>query len=287
MMWARMRNYLRGWHIVAVLAVVLLIVLIGLAARHTSTLSTEAEQLAGAKTNTNFGLTSTAGHSSNSDTTKLNPDWADLSAQQQQALAPLDKDWDSLGPIRKKKWLAIANRFGALSPANQERVQRRMSEWTQLTPQQRQLARDSYSRAKKLDPDQKFEQWEEYQQLPDEQKEKLASTVHKRVTTLPRANSKNRSTPPIKTATGSQLERSLRPHPRVPTEATSNASERQALEAKRIRTAPNTAFAPATPIAPDQQTHDALAEPSINNGATVAILPATSHPTTDETPKTE
>lgn len=287
MKWAGMRNYLRGWHIVAIVSV-LLIVLFGLATRDTTTPSIAAKQLANAKTNPNTGSAGPIKDSSATSATKLNPNWSDLSAQQQQALAPLDKDWDSLGPIRKKKWLAVADKFAGLSSANQQRIQLRMSEWTQLTPQQRQLARDSYSRAKKLNQHQKFEQWEEYQQLPDEQKEKLANTVQKRVTTLPRVNSKNRSAPPIKSASGSQLEKSLRPHPRAPTEATSSTKPRQPSEASRIRTAPNTAFTPTTPVVVDERKHEPLVAPSISStGTTMATVPSTNQPKTEELPKVE
>ena len=71
-----------------------------------------------------------------SDRTSL----ADLTAAQQKALAPLAPEWDQMGPARKRKWLAIGNKFASMSPAEQQRVQKRMNEWMQLTPQQRRVA---------------------------------------------------------------------------------------------------------------------------------------------------
>lgn len=142
------------------------------------------------------------------------PTWAELTPAQQKALAPLASEWDELGPARKKKWLAIGNKFGSMSAAEQQRVHKRMGEWMQLTPQQRLVARDSYSRAKKLEPKQKSARWEQYQNLPEEQKEKLANTtVQKRVATLPPASSKGKTVAPIKSTPKPALELALTPQP--------------------------------------------------------------------------
>ena len=39
-----------------------------------------------------------------------NPAWAELNAEQQQILAPLKPDWETLEPERKRKWIGIAKR---------------------------------------------------------------------------------------------------------------------------------------------------------------------------------
>ncbi|MEG1053834.1 MAG: DUF3106 domain-containing protein, partial [Janthinobacterium sp.] len=49
--------------------------------------------------------------------------------------------------------------------------------WVKLTPAQRSLVRENYARTKKIDPGQKSAQWEQYQQLPEEQKKKLATEL--------------------------------------------------------------------------------------------------------------
>ncbi len=140
--------------------------------------------------------------------------WADLTPAQQHALAPLAPEWDGMEPARKKKWLTIGNKFASMSNAEQQRVQKRMSEWIQLTPQQRRMARDSYSRAKTLDPNQRSARWEQYQQLSDEQKQKLANTtLKKRVATLPPARSKGKTVAPIKSTPRPILELALTPQP--------------------------------------------------------------------------
>jgi hypothetical protein len=50
-----------------------------------------------------------------------------------------------------------------------------MREWVRLTPAERKLARETYSRTKKLAPGEKAATWQSYQQLPEEQKQKLAA----------------------------------------------------------------------------------------------------------------
>lgn len=105
------------------------------------------------------------------------PRWHALTPAQQLALQPLQAEWDQMDGVRKQKWLQLANRFASLKPEEQQRVQERMREWSRLTPAQRELARETYARARKIAPDQKTASWESYQQLPDEQKQKLAASA--------------------------------------------------------------------------------------------------------------
>lgn len=79
--------------------------------------------------------------------------------------------------VRKQKWLEMANRFAGMKPEEQQRVHERMREWVRLTPAQRKLARDTYTRTKKLPPGEKTATWESYQQLPEDQKQKLAAAA--------------------------------------------------------------------------------------------------------------
>ena len=142
------------------------------------------------------------------------PLWIDLSPAQQQALAPLAAEWDKIDLLRKKKWLEIVNKFASMKPDEQQRIQERMREWVKLTPEQRRVARESYARSKKLDADEKSAQWEQYQQLPEEQKKKLAAddAAKKRVANLPTAHSKNKTVPPIKATPKPILEHSVNPN---------------------------------------------------------------------------
>ena len=148
--------------------------------------------------------------------TVVKPLWAELNPAQQQALAPLASEWDTLDAVRKNKWLAIGNKFGSMKPEEQQRMQERMRDWVKLTPEQRRLARENYVRAKKLNPDQKSAQWEQYQQLPEEEKKKLAAdaAAKKKVATLPPPGAQDKQAkplPPIKSTPKPVLEQSVTP----------------------------------------------------------------------------
>jgi Protein of unknown function (DUF3106) len=104
------------------------------------------------------------------------PAWAELTAEQQQVLAPLKNDWDALEVERRLKWLQIAKRYPRMKALEQERVQRRMQVWANLSPEQRRQARENYKRlAKAPRPAQKSlrEQWAEYQALSPHERESL------------------------------------------------------------------------------------------------------------------
>ncbi|APD11317.1 hypothetical protein UC34_15140 [Pandoraea vervacti] len=101
--------------------------------------------------------------------------WAKLNAEQQEALAPLSQDWNRMSERQREKWIEIAKRFRTLSPDGRKRLHDRMADWVRLTPEQRQLARESYQNAKTLPPERKVQVWQQYQQLTEEQKKRLAA----------------------------------------------------------------------------------------------------------------
>lgn len=115
------------------------------------------------------------------------PLWKDLSRPQQVALEPLMPEWDRMEGVRKQKWLDIAHRYASKTPDEQQRIQERMRDWMKLTPDERRMARENYALSKKIDKSQKSAQWEQYQQLPEEQKKKLAAdaAANKQVTKPP------------------------------------------------------------------------------------------------------
>lgn len=95
------------------------------------------------------------------------PMWSELSPKQQAVLAPLAADWDKLDTTRRKKWVAIANRYPKMKPDEQQRLQSRMQDWANLTPAQRRVARENYQSLKQLPNSQRGEvkqKWQQYQQ---------------------------------------------------------------------------------------------------------------------------
>lgn len=104
------------------------------------------------------------------------PLWNDLSKAQQLALAPLKGEWDVMEGTRKRKWLEMSRRFASMSPEEQDRVHDRMRQWVRLTPEQRNLARENFTRTRKLAPGEKAATWESYKQLTPDQKQRLAQS---------------------------------------------------------------------------------------------------------------
>ena len=112
--------------------------------------------------------------------------WKNLSSEQQAALAPLAGEWDSMDELRKKKWLGVASKYANMKPEEKLRVQERVQAWMKMTPEQRMAVRQNFSNTAKKTAEQKSAQWQSYQQLSDEEKQKLAqeSKVKKTVTTI-------------------------------------------------------------------------------------------------------
>jgi hypothetical protein len=107
----------------------------------------------------------------------VRPAWAELTAEQQQVLAPLKADWDALEPDRRQKWIAIAKRYPRMKAVEQERVQRRMQAWARLSPEQRRQARENYkhlAKSPRPTPNKDLRQaWAEYQALSPYERQSL------------------------------------------------------------------------------------------------------------------
>ena len=106
--------------------------------------------------------------------------WEGLKPTQQQILAPLEADWDYMLPDSRKKWIQVANIYPKMSPQDQQRLQSRMSSWSNLSQKERRIARENYLSSLKFPAEKKAEAWTAYQKLSDEQKKKLAETQTKK-----------------------------------------------------------------------------------------------------------
>lgn len=100
--------------------------------------------------------------------------WAALTAEQKMALEPLRELWPTLGADNQRKWLAIAQNYDHLSEEEQATLQRRMTEWARLSPAQRARARLNFGEVRRMPGEEKRARWEEYQALPEKEREQLA-----------------------------------------------------------------------------------------------------------------
>ena len=97
---------------------------------------------------------------------KKQPDWAQLNIEQQQILAPLASEWNTLEERPRKKWLLLAKRYPKMKPDAQQRIQTQMKDWAKLTPQQRAIARENYKKLAKQPPEKREvvkQKWHEAQ----------------------------------------------------------------------------------------------------------------------------
>ena len=108
------------------------------------------------------------------------PGWNQLDAAQKKALEPLAPRWAILSELQKRHWLALAKNFPTLPTTEQVRLHTRMTEWASLSAQQRSQARLNYAVTSKLSADSKRAQWEAYQALSTEEKNRLAAAATRR-----------------------------------------------------------------------------------------------------------
>ena len=100
--------------------------------------------------------------------------WTALSSAQQQALAPLAREWPKLDTVRKRKWLEVAARFATMPPDERRRVQERMAAWAALTPAERTRARLQFEETRQIGAEERQARWQAYQSLTDEERRALA-----------------------------------------------------------------------------------------------------------------
>jgi hypothetical protein len=112
--------------------------------------------------------------------------WSQLSPEQKTALAPLANEWNKMDAVRQKKWLGVANKYASMKPEEQQRVQERVQTWVKMTPEQRMAVRENFANTSKKTPEQKSAQWQQYQQLSEAEKIKLANEakLKKTITTI-------------------------------------------------------------------------------------------------------
>jgi len=74
----------------------------------------------------------------------------------------------------KRKWIAIAQNYPQLGATEQAKMHSRMAEWAALKPRDREMARLNFAEAKKVTPAERAANWEAYQALSPEEKDRLA-----------------------------------------------------------------------------------------------------------------
>ncbi|MGF6723853.1 hypothetical protein P3T43_003218 [Paraburkholderia sp. GAS41] len=178
--------------------------------------------------------------------------WSHLTDAEHIALAPFASTWDTFSDERKRKWIKIASRYSKLSPEQQKGLHDRMTEWVRLTPEQRRVARENYQVSKELPREARQKAWKAYQQLPEEQKERLAASERKRRPTVV-------SAPPSGRTELKDIERLVNGRERTASGVVATASASGTHAALQVAP-PTPASSTIAPVPPQ-------ASPSIYNGS--------------------
>lgn len=103
------------------------------------------------------------------------PTWQELTPAQQASLKPLAANWSGIGEAQKRKWLALSKNYPSLPAPEQATLHSRMIEWASLSQQQRTEARLNFAETKKHSAGEKTADWQAYQALSQEDRQKLAA----------------------------------------------------------------------------------------------------------------
>lgn len=76
--------------------------------------------------------------------------WNALSQQERAALAPLAAHWDRMPASQQEKLLVVARDFPKLAPDRQKLLHSRLRTWSQLTAEERQIARDNFRKIQSM-----------------------------------------------------------------------------------------------------------------------------------------
>ncbi|MGI4844364.1 MAG: DUF3106 domain-containing protein [Janthinobacterium lividum] len=201
------------------------------------------------------------------------PLWRELSRSQRTALQPLQPEWDGMDGIRKRRWLELSARFASMSPDEQARVHERMRQWMRLTPAQRNLARENFSKTRKLDPGKKAATWESYKQLSEEEKRRLARSGGKPqgAPSLPHSPIIDTPTscPPGATRRGTSC---IMPAPSTPAAGAPATAATSPSPAAAPSAAPAPTPAPAAPLPATPAAPTAPTAPSANNASNASNI---------------
>lgn len=96
--------------------------------------------------------------------------WVNLTPIQQEALAPLAGDWDTIPEKQQRQFIRLAKRYPKLTAVQKQRMLERLNRWSKLTPEQRAQARDKFRAFSKVPPKQR----EQVKQILQQEADPLA-----------------------------------------------------------------------------------------------------------------
>lgn len=106
-------------------------------------------------------------------------DWSELSAKQQELLAPLKSDWNSMTNAQQERWLKVGRKYEN-EPAERQAIMReRVSTWSELSPREKAAARENYKALKEKRQGERNSSWNSYQSLDQKQRDEFKGKSNK------------------------------------------------------------------------------------------------------------
>ena len=113
-----------------------------------------------------------------------------LSPDERRVLAPVEEKWATMPGYQQQRLITSARRYPSLQPIQKERFDSRIKNWTEMTPDQRRAARETFEGLRRLPPAKQHElreRWlqqhrpaEESSEMPSERRQAMPEPAPER-----------------------------------------------------------------------------------------------------------
>lgn len=100
-------------------------------------------------------------------------DWSELSSKQQELLAPLKDEWDSLTNSQRERWLKVGRKYETEPADRQATMRERVSAWSKMSPRDKAAARENYKALKEKRQGERNSSWNSYQSLDPKKRDEF------------------------------------------------------------------------------------------------------------------
>lgn len=100
-------------------------------------------------------------------------DWSELSPKQQELLAPLKGDWNSMTDAQQERWLKVGRKYENEPEDRQAIMRERVSTWSELSPREKAAARENYKALKEKRQGERNSSWNSYQSLDPKKRDEF------------------------------------------------------------------------------------------------------------------
>lgn len=99
--------------------------------------------------------------------------WSELSSKQQELLAPLKDEWDSMTNAQRERWLKVGRKYENEPQERQAIMRERVSTWSELSPRDKAAARQNYKALQEKRQGERNSTWNSYQSLDQKKRDEF------------------------------------------------------------------------------------------------------------------